>query len=278
MKIFKCIIISVLIIVLVLPASAAKRRKGESMVELTDPDSPSYVPFPYPKTRAELIADIKYYYVDLTENAESAFVGGMPLSKKISVDMFKPDTKYKIGKIVKVKNIIDFLPDDYYWLIYVMDQEGDAVMRISMQASGLGLSGCAIDKNEFSKYSEKRKQSQKRKLKVLEEKNIIKALTDALGDVVEEGKIKKIERLGLFGRIAGFTTPLWQIFMKSGTIYYYSERRDMVYCVTEKRSWEKDYRGFFPKPALDWKHPWDFIPDRINDKLILLKRIPKKNK
>jgi hypothetical protein len=31
------------------------------MKELTDPTSPSYVPYPYPKNREEIIADFKYY-------------------------------------------------------------------------------------------------------------------------------------------------------------------------------------------------------------------------
>jgi hypothetical protein len=277
MKLFKYSIIVILIFTLVLPAFAAKRRKGESLQELSDPNSPSYVPFPYPKNRAELIADIKYFHVDLGKKTKSAYVGGMPLSKRIAIDMFKIDTKYKIGKIMKVKNIVDWLPEDYYWLIYVMDHEGDAVMRITMQASGLAMQGGAIDKSEFSRYSEKMIQTIKKRLKVLEEKDIKKLLSDTLGKKAIEGKIKKIDRLGFLGRLAGFSTPLWQIHMKDGSIYYYSEKKDAVFTISEERAWKKDYRGFWTKPALDGENPFDFIPDKINDKLIILKRITKKN-
>jgi hypothetical protein len=267
----------VLILALVLPAFAAKRRKGESKEELTDPASPSYVPFPYPKNRAELIADIKYYYVDLTKDAKSGFVGGMPIDKKISLDMFKPGTKYKIGKILKVKNNVDYLPDDYYWLTYVMDEEGDAVMRISMQASGLGLQGGAIDKNQFTRYSEKTKNALIRRLKVLEENDLSEILAGTLKDREIKRKIIKMDRLGYWGRLSSFTTPLWRIFMKDGTIYYYSELSDQVYTTSGERIWKKDYRGFFPNPGLNRENIWDYIPDRINDKLIILKRIPKHN-
>jgi hypothetical protein len=276
MKGFKCIIIAILIILFILPASATKRRERESMAQLTDSDSPYYVPFPYPKNRTELIADIKYYYIDLTKNAKSAFIGGTPPHKIITKDLFSPNPKYKIGKIVKVKNNIDYLPDDYYWLVYVMDSQGDAVMRIAMQASGLGLMGSTIDKNEFMWLSEESKKSVIKSMKVLEEKDIKKYLSESLEDTAIDGKIKKIERLGIKGKIGDFTSPLWQIIMKDGAIYYYSERQDQVYSISEERSWKKDNRGLRKRPALDWENPWDFIPDRINDKLIILKRLPKK--
>jgi hypothetical protein len=262
---------------LCLPASAEKRVPRDTMKELSDPTSPSYVPYPYPKNRNEIIEDIRYYYVDLKADAKSAFVGGVPINKRISLDIFKPNSKYKFGKIVKVKNRDARLADNYTWLVYITDSDGDAVMRINLMASGLVMGSAAIDKNDFSKYTEKLKKQQKRFLKVLSKKDVKRVLSDSLGFVVDDKQIKKMERIGFFATIGDFQLPLWEIIMKNGTIYYYSEVRDMIYSVGERISWKKDKNGLRPPKMYMVTHR-NYLPDTLNDELIVLEEIPRKTK
>ena len=299
MKLLKIILISMLITSLFLPAVAAKRAARKSMKELTDLNSPSYVPFPYPKTRDELIADIKFYYVDLTADSKSAFVGGEPISLRIPrvmfkkhgksgyktmesrnhilTDMFNPDTKYSIGKILKVKNTDDRIPDDYYWLIYVMDQEGDAVMRITMMESGLGLAGDAIDKSTLTNASEKYKELIRRQMHVISAKEVKESFAAALGDIVADSKIIKLERLGFFGRMSDFTQPAWKITLKGGESYYYKESTGTVFRVAKTVSWKakgvEDRHREHPGHDLIVKYRRNYVPDRMNDKFILLEPV-----
>ena len=61
MKSIKYTVVSLLIIFFCFHLAGEERKKPIPMKELTDPRSPSYVPYPYPRKRAEIIADFKYY-------------------------------------------------------------------------------------------------------------------------------------------------------------------------------------------------------------------------
>ena len=270
MKALKIIILLLVILVLFLPSYSEKRAPRKSMKELTDPESPSYVPYPYPKTREEIIADIKYFYDDSSDSTKYSFVGGIPIDRRIYMSLFTPNSKYKFGEIVKVKNREASLPDDYTWLIYVMDLDGDAVMRIYLRASGLVMGSGAIDKNEFYKYPERTKKFQQRLLKVLKEKDVKKFLSQSLGFVVDDNQINKIERIGFDSTIGDYQTPLWEITMKDKTIYYYSEIRNTVYKISEKVSWEKNKWGLRPDRNAMVPLNACYLPDTLNDELVVL--------
>lgn len=63
--------------------------------------------------------------------------------------------------------------------------------------------------------------------------------------------------------------------MKDGTIYYYSEVRDMIYCVSERKSWKKDKNGIRPARMYMVSHQ-NYLPDTLNDELVVLEEIPRK--
>jgi hypothetical protein len=276
MNALKLMVIFLLISLLCLPASAEKRIPRKSMKELSDPGSPSYVPYPYPKNRAEIIEDMKYYYSDVFDESQDSFGGVISITDKIIFDLFKKNSKYKIGEIVKVKNREETLPDDYSWLVYILDEKGDAIMRVSLMASGLAMESGAIDKNEFYKYPPKTIEFQKRLLKVLTEKKVKESLSSALGYPVDDKLFKKMERIGFFTTVGSFNTPLWEITMTDGTIYYYSEIRDMIYSIIEKIPWKKDNRGFRPdKRSLVPRK--NYLPDTLNDELVVLDVVTSKN-
>ncbi len=71
MKCTKLIILLVLIGLISFPLAGEKRMARTPMKELTCRNSLSYVPFPYPKNRREILADFKYYVQ--TYCAESIF-------------------------------------------------------------------------------------------------------------------------------------------------------------------------------------------------------------
>ncbi|MCP4148504.1 MAG: hypothetical protein GY757_12230, partial [bacterium] len=61
MKCTKLITLLVLIALISFPLAGEKRMARTPMKELTCRNSLSYVPFPYPKNRREILADFKYY-------------------------------------------------------------------------------------------------------------------------------------------------------------------------------------------------------------------------
>jgi hypothetical protein len=130
MKSLKIIAVFVLSFMVCFHVTAGNRKAKRSMKELTDKNSPSYVPHPYPKTRREIIENIKYYYIDIHVTS-SPSDGKKYIYKDITLQLFNSNSRYKIGKIVKVKNRLESFASDYTWLIYVLDEEGDAVMRIA---------------------------------------------------------------------------------------------------------------------------------------------------
>jgi hypothetical protein len=256
--------------------SEGKRPARKSMKELTTPGSPSYVPNPYPKTREEIIENIKYCYIDLTSGAKSAFIGGIPPSKKITAELFSSNSRYRIGKIIKVKNSSEKLPDNYTWLIYVLDEAGDTVMRIAQRASGLDLGSSTIDKSQFPKYTVRTRQIQTRLLKALDEKDIKIILSDALGEPVK-GKIKKIQQLTGYGKLLDFDFPMWEIKMKNGATYYYNELRDMVYSIDKKSPWKKGKYGRRWIREREFSNR-NYIQDSINEQLIFLNPMPRNHR
>jgi len=277
MKAMRIIYILLMLVMVYSPVDAGNRTARKTMKELTDPNSPSYVPHPYPKTRAEIIENIRYYYIDLSANLKSAYVGGVPLYKKITTELFSSNSRYRFGKIVKVKNRSEEFSDNYSWLIYVLDEEGDAFMRIKQRASGLAM-GCSIfNKDNLAKLTEKRKLAQKKRFKMLEEEDVKQFLSDALGTVIDDSKIKKMERLGARCKLSRYHYPLWEITMKDNTVYYYSELIDMVYSVEKKNPWKKGEFGRRWIRHREFDNKW-YIPDSINEELIFLTPMPSKNK
>lgn len=277
MKLFKLIITLIIFLSLCLPSLAEKRKPRLSMKELTDRNSPTYVPYPYPKNKKELLADIKYYYIDMTAGASSSYVGKTPISKIIIADLFGPNSNYKVGKIFKVKNRIAEFPDEYLWLVYIMDSDNDAVMNISVMECGLVIGGGAINKKALFTYPEETRKKLKKAMKVKEKKDVKKFLSDFLGNQIEDKDIKKIERVAYLSTLGSFNSPMWEFTMKDGIVYYYSEKRDMVYEIDERIPWKKiSKKG--RQSIRDFVSHRDYLPDTISDELLTLKRAKKRKK
>jgi hypothetical protein len=278
MRSTKYIIALCLIFLLFLPVSGGKRPKPNSMKELTDPNSPSYVPIPYPKTRAEIITDL-YYYIEQDKNdkgVKEAYVEGyIPLTESIYHNLVEPQSIYRIGKIFKVKNRFDRFADNYTWLIMIMDQDGKIALKISMLASGLMAECGAIGKHHLESASPKRRQQLERLQKVIEDDDIQNILSESLGRFIGDNEIKKMERVAYPSPMGDFLNPIWEIKLRNGTIYYYSQSRDMIYSIDKKIHWKKTKKGYRPFKLSLVPHN-DYLPDSISDELVILKKIPRK--
>ena len=279
MKSLKFIVVVLLALHLPLPIFADKRPPKKPMKELTDPNSPSYVPIPYPKNRKEVIADLKYYIEhhcgDIPGSTTSFAKGYVPFMEKISLNLISPDPDYEIGEVVKVKNRMEYLSDDYYWLILIMDQDGKIAMRTAMLASGIWAKDGANSKENYEKASPKRRKDILRLWKPLTDKMVKDILSDSLGYTVEDHKIITIERVAYPWTIGSLLLPVWEIKMTGNRLYYYSENWDMIYSAEKRLPWKKNDNGR-RKLRREMALHEDYLPDTINDEFVILKKIPRK--
>ncbi|MCX6580872.1 MAG: hypothetical protein NT166_11905 [Candidatus Aminicenantes bacterium] len=279
MKSVKYTIVLLLIIVFCLQLAGEERKKPTSMKELTDPRSPAYVPYPYPKKRAEIIADFKYYcekFCGETNEYKSAFVRNFEnITDKISLNLLEPHPEYRIGEIFKVKNRIARFSDDYSWLIPVMDRKGDVAMRVALHASGLFIGAGAIAEKDMTTASPEERLHFARLRKVFTEEDVKNALSESIGRTFTGNEIKKIERVAYPSAMGDYLHPVWVITMADGNIYYYIEIDDMIFSIDKKIPWKKTNQGIRPL-ASSLTPSWDYLPDTINDELVILTRIPRK--
>ncbi|NIM16124.1 MAG: hypothetical protein GTO45_29325 [Candidatus Aminicenantes bacterium] len=274
----KNLIVMVLVLGLFNITFADKRPKPKSMKELTDPKSPSYVPFPYPKKRGEIIADLKYYADKYCNDNPDKWIGEVPATEIILKKLLEPKPIYTIGKIIKVKNRTAKLSHDYSWLIYIMDKDGDIAMHVAMDAYGLFTEGAAVREEDIEMVLQaKDRKKMERFRKYLNDRDIKNILSESIDCTIDYREIKKMERLAYFSPLGDFLFPLWEIKMSDGTIYYYSITREMVYAIEKKIHWKKDKNGYRANRLSLVPH-MDFLPDSINDELIVLKKIPRKTK
>lgn len=279
MKSLKFIVVLFLVLLFSLPVTGDKRPNKKSMKELTDPDSPSYVPYPYPKNRKEIIADLRYYVEyhcgDVKGMKKSYVKGFYPVTQTIFHNLMGPNPDYEVGKIIKVKNRMEFLSDDYYWLIPIMDREGNIAMLSSMLASGLMAVSGANTKEDIETASPQQRYHMKRQQKPLTDEKVKSILSESLGYSIEDHEIIKMERVAYPGTIGAFLHPVWEIKMTGNRLYYYSDSRDTVYSVEKRLQWKKNSNGF-RKARREMASHRDYLPDMLNDEFVILKKIPRK--
>ena len=115
-----------------------EKEKPIPLADLQNPDSPSYVPIPYPKTREEVIVDFKYVLKRRLEHLKR-----YPSRRKTSrgsfilfMDLLNKKSKIKIGNIIRVKNYFRSSPL-FYYTFSVKNSSGLVLARISLRDSGL---------------------------------------------------------------------------------------------------------------------------------------------
>ena len=263
---FKYYITLALVFCLFQPAIAGKRVKPKSIKELTDPSSPSYVPYPYPKTREKIIADLKYALekINMPQEGryESYLPGVKPITTTIELKLLEGDPAYKFGKIIKIKNRISGFAKDYYWIVFVLNKNNSIAARIHVQASGLLGGASAYNTGDYSHYMKT-------------DQDILNILSDFIGKPLTKKSIKRIERVFYPSKLSGMFIPLWEIEMPDGNVYYYSLSRDMFYRISRGITWKQDKKGNRP----DWTKlvpHMDIAIDDIEDKILVFEKVKKK--
>ena len=268
MKITKYLVILFLVTCLFQfqPVSAKNRRKPVPMNQLTDPSSPSYVPYPYPKNRKEIIADLLYAIDKVHRLRPGQYIAGRrPKTIDIYLNLLEKNPVYRVGKIIKVKNRRHSLAHDHIWLILIENLEGQNVAAEALHKNGLLIGGSAI----LPEHDHNIQKSENEALTIVSE---------FIGKPIDFKQIKRMERMSFGpGSIGGFTTPAWEIELKNGNVFFYTTNRGMVYGIKEKKKWKiksdghyEPYRQLIPQDADG------FLFETLSDQIIILKKYKRK--
>lgn len=277
MKIMKYITVLFLVLCLCQFSVAEKRVKPKPIKELTEPSSPSYVPLPYPKKRNEIIEDLKYAIKKLFVDKQGTYVAGdTPEIKKLLIKLTEEKSVYKFGKIIKVKNRSHLKAHDYSWLILIIGESGDIAARISLTAEGL-FSCAAATKNAAVELRAKYPNSRRGPQFIINEQEVINHLSKSINKNIEKDEIKKMERVAFQSTLGSLLSPMWEIKMSNGKVYYYSVIRDTVYDIEKRISWKKNKNGFRQSSREFVPDNSDFITDTVNDEILVLKSMKKKD-
>jgi hypothetical protein len=279
MKSIKYFTVFILVLCLCQLVVAEKRRNPKPMKEFTDPSSPSYVPYPYPKNREEIIADLKYALKKLFgDKRKGVFLNGKePEVRKLLAKIAEENSIYKVGDIIKVKNRNHKMADDYTWLILVEDQNGEAVSRIAMAANGLYLGG-GPTKYGIEYHKKKHPNSTWSPKYLMKDEYAIKRLSEDLEKSVGKHEIKRMERVAFQSILASPYLPMFEIKMNSGKIYYYSVKTDEVYEIEEIKNWKKDEWGSRLVPRQLIPRDKKYVTDSVKEEIIVLKALKEKVK
>lgn len=176
-----------------------------TMEDLTDPSSPSYVPFPFPKSREEIIKNLKYqlskmYSGKRWEISTTSYINLLP-------EIVNENPGAAVGEIVKVKNRLSFMPYPFSYLIFISDLKGKYTARVAMSANGLILGGA--DPSNRDPGIKLKKLS-----KVLEK----------MERFFKKSDVKSIERVAYGIGFATKVHPIYEITLNNGTKFFYDHR------------------------------------------------------
>lgn len=287
MKRMKSFAAAIVMICVCLNLSAKERRLPTSMEELTDPYSRHYTPYPYPKTEKEIIADliadrkrreafrrarrkahkdswaeVRDFMIELRRGAND-FLSGRKRKRRVStLEILEGKTSRKIGKIIKVKNRLSHMPDDYSWLILITDKNNKITSRLLVYASGESGGGASISCTSAPGEGDSLKFAKT-------EREIILLLAATIKKRIPRDEVKEVGRMAFRSQgICSVSTPLWEIRMKDGTVYYYSVETDLFYIIEKRIPMQRDQEGMWENPEKRVTHR-NYVIDTISDEILV---------
>jgi hypothetical protein len=289
MKRVKYFAAAIAILCICLFASAKERRKPTPMEELTDPYSRRYVPYPYPKTGKEIIAnlitdrkrreafrkarikahkdfwtEVRDFVIELRLRAKELLSGRKRKKRVSTLEILEGKTSLKVGKIIKVKNRLAHVPHDYSWLILIMNKDNKIISRLLMEATGESRGGASITCGTAPGEGDSLRF-------VKTEQEIIQLLAATIGKRISMDEVKETGRMAFRSQnICSLFTPLWEIILDDGTIYYYSVQTDLFYTIEKRIPLEKNKDGIWEDPKKLVTHN-DFVIDTISDEILVFK-------
>jgi hypothetical protein len=252
--------------------TAERRNQPLPLKELQNPDSPSYVPIPYPQTREDIITDVKYVIKKLYEPRKNRFSIHVKNSERrgpVLLELLKENGRLKFGNIIKVKDNLEYSPDDYSFLVDILDENNLLEARMHFKASGLwSLTGF---------YDEELK----KKIKPIAAKEKEKEIFYNRGLNFPVGVEIIDMELVIFGyfHITSPLNPIWVIKTNSNTYYMDTIEYDIYrlvqkFPIKELKSMDwKSSKGQAFKSLME-KYP-TAIEDNVNDEAFVLEKITK---
>lgn len=257
---------SVLFIVLAISfigvsGSAAERKKPTPLEELQDLQSPSYVPCPYPKTRNEIIEDLKYA-IKLRFSPSIHMQNGRFVSNyssagdKILLELLKTDSAIHVAEIDKIANRTSDFPDEYFLLIIIENKEGQVIARRALNANGSDSGGQTAPPGGF--------------LKPLKSKAEALKYFSVFTNISE---VRKMERIFMASNLAAYPfLPTWE-FVAPDNSKYYLDANSRIYKLKREMSGKHSKilsSDFRPCKA---KKNEMIVYDSLNGKMLFLKKI-----
>jgi hypothetical protein len=259
MKLIKkisCTFLALFLLLGFLQGQASKKPPPFSLKVLTDPDSPSFVPFPYPKTDVEIIEDFKYGVKILfgsKENIKAALARGDDDHVNLALNLFGDDPSWKVARIIKVKDLIERSPNLHYFILPIVNEKGVVVAIGALADCGLWMGvECCLEGKKFKRYKTK--------------KQVKELVRRTHGRFIE---INEMERVNIRSSRphSGPFSPLWKVKTPLGILFV--DYSDNVYQVEAEMPSVKG-------PALgDFMRHEKVIHDPLNNRMYLLRKIEK---
>lgn len=196
------LLVSFMVIFAIFVQAQKKRPPRYTLKELSDPESPSYVPYPFPKNDFEILEDFKYGMKKMRTYKEPGWDIFLLNKKGISVD-----------KIVKVKQKCLNYPEKYYYLFHVK-KNGEIIGVGTVNEFGLVMATGLVDE-VVKKWIKPFK----------DEREVEKIIDETVGKI----KIKKMELVYRISDICKILAPMWEVENSEGT--YFVDHRDVVWAV-----------------------------------------------
>jgi hypothetical protein len=243
------------------------------MEQLTNPNSPSYVPIPYPKTDEEVIEDVKYIIKEMApKNVQTVKIGTeVHPREEIMNELLKKNSKYKYGRVIKVKTRSCIFQHEYAFLIEIIDEKKFVRGVVCLETSGLWAG------SGFSKHP----------LEPIKTVNEVRDyISSRFGDHLRKSEILKIEMVVYYlSLFSNYNSPAWEIETTKGSyllsckldLYKYKEKMSIRMLLNPK------YRRAATKESIinireemkefSRKHKHLVLMDTLNDELIALEKI-----
>ena len=260
MKLWTIIII---IICFIQTSFGEERRKPIPIKQLTEHSSPFYVPHPYPKTREEIMVNLKFQVKRENEYHQSRRKKLKTTREKNQtslLDILEGKTSSRVGKIIKVKNRKTTMDHDYNWYILVMDKNDEITLLLNMKANGI------YNGSTSARWTSKGL--------LISSADILKILSKKIGKPINEKEIKQLEPV-LFdwSSSIGKLLPIWEIILNNNTIYYYCFSQEKVFQIDKRVPYKKVNNGFFDDPRYLVPNGCNYLVDTVNDEILVLKEL-----
>lgn len=244
-----------------LQGQASKKPPPFSLKALTDPDSTSFVPIPYPKTDVEIIEDFKYAVKILfgsKEKIKAARARGDADHINYAHNLFGDNPSWKVARIIKVKDLIERSPNLHYFILQIVNEKDTVVAITALADCGLWMGVSFISEgSKFKPYKTK--------------KQIKELVHRAHGHFIE---INEMERIKVSSPVVGGSifSPLWKVKTHLGILFVlrnFLDYSDDVYQVDAEVACVKG------PPLADFLRHRTVIHDPLNDKMYFLRKIEK---